>query len=295
MVDRTVYTPDKLPELPLRQIFGRQRVPEDLCRLVADVGLRSVETFAMLGDTITTVKQTLKTIIPDSARFGDDALAQELALTALAAVWKQCSTMQDHFAARRAKMEEDPSKVPEIPGEDHAEFRDTFVARHPDVLLPMHREPHRKFVERVQRDYWVHGCVHFYEVGEIRTRNEQIAQKSGLSKNAEDLLRVVMVDQPSAASSESQVMDKLHACSIHGIWVAIHGIWVAKFTTLAAGRNSTWQEQNFSSWWQGTATWQQQDLAQVGGRHSTWQEHDLAHVGGRHNTLLVKGYTAGFK
>jgi hypothetical protein len=39
--------------------------------------------------------------------------------------------MQDHFAARRAKMEEDPSKVPEIPGEDHAEFRDTFVARHP--------------------------------------------------------------------------------------------------------------------------------------------------------------------
>ena len=108
-------------------------------------------------------------------------------------------------------MEEDPSKVPEIPGEDHAEFRETFVARHPDVVLPLHREPHRKFVERVQRDYLVHGFVHFYEVGEIRTRNEQIAQKSGLTKNAEDLLRVVMIDQPTSASSESQVMDKLHA------------------------------------------------------------------------------------
>ena len=105
--------------------------------------------------------------------------------------------MQDHFAARRAKMEEDPSKVPEIHGEDHAEFRETFVKRRPDVLLPPHREPHRKFVERVQRD--CHGFVHFYEVGEIRTRNEQIAQKTGISKNAEDLLRVVMVDQPSAA------------------------------------------------------------------------------------------------
>ena len=67
------------------------------------------------------------------------------------------------------------------------------------------------FVERVQRDYLVHGFVHFYEVGEIRTRNENIAQKSGLTKNAEDLLRVVMIDQPSAASSEAQVMDKLHA------------------------------------------------------------------------------------
>ena len=81
----------------------------------------------------------------------------------------------------------------------------------PIVVLPLHREPHRKFVERVQRDYLVHGFVHFYEVGEIRTRNEQIAQKSGLSKNAEDLLRVVMVDQPTSASSETQVMDKLHA------------------------------------------------------------------------------------
>ena len=211
MVDRTVYDQDKLPDLPLRQILGRQRVPEQLCKLVADKGLRSVETFAMLGDTIATVKQTLKTIIPDQAQLGTDGPAQELALTALAAVWKQCSTMQDHFAARRAKMEEDPSKVPEIPGEDHAEFRDTFVARHPDVVLPIHREPHRKFVERVQRDYLVHGFVHFYEVGEIRTRNEQIAQKSGLSKNAEDLLRVVAIDQPVAATSETQVMDKLHA------------------------------------------------------------------------------------
>ena len=108
-------------------------------------------------------------------------------------------------------MEEAPSKVPEIPGEDHAEFRETFVSRHPDVVLPVHREPHRKFVERVQRDHLVHGFVHFYEVGEIRTRNEQIAQKSGLSKNAEDLLRVVTIDQPATASSESQVMDKLHA------------------------------------------------------------------------------------
>ena len=92
-------------------------------------------------------------------------------------------------------MEEDPSKVPEIPGEDHAEFRETFVSRHPDFVLPIYREPHRKFVERVQ-DHLVHGFVHFYEVSEIRTRNEQIAQKSGLSKNAEDLLRVVTIDQP---------------------------------------------------------------------------------------------------
>eukprot|EP00435_Cladocopium_sp_Y103_P044913 s60_g12.t1 len=211
MVDRTVYDPDKTPDLALRQVFGRQRVNQDLCKLAADSGLLTVETFAMLGDDIASVKATIKNLVPDHAKFGTDAPAQELALTSLAAVWKTCCTMQDHFAARRAKMEEDPSKVPEIPGEDHAEFREVFVGRHPDVLLPPHREPHRKFVERVQRDFLVHGSVYFYEVGEIRTRNEQIAQKTGLSKNAEDLLRVVMIDQPAAASSETQVMDKLHA------------------------------------------------------------------------------------
>lgn len=73
-------------------------------------------------------------------------------------------------------MEEDPSKVPEIPGEDHAEFRQQFIDRHPDVVLPHHREPHRKFVERLQRDFLVHGAVNFYEVGEMRTQNETIAQ-----------------------------------------------------------------------------------------------------------------------
>ena len=43
------------------------------------------------------------------------------------------------------------------------------------------------------------------------TRSETLVQKSRLSKNAEDLLKVVTVDQPVAAASESQVMDKLHA------------------------------------------------------------------------------------
>ena len=211
MVDRTVYDDAATPELSLRQVFGRNRLATTLCKLAADKGLLSVETFAMLGDSIGAVKTTLKTIVGDETLLGADPAAQELALTSLAAIWRTCSTLQEHFASRRAKMEEDPSKVPEIPGDDHAEFREQFVLKHPDVLLPHHREPHGKFVERIQRDFLVHGSVPFYEVGEMRTRSEQIAQKSGLSKNAEDLLKVVTIDQPASAAPESQVMDKLHA------------------------------------------------------------------------------------
>ena len=224
MVDRTVY-PGKVPELSLRQIFGRQKLDKDLCIVAAECGLLSIEMFAMLGDTIQGVKTTLQTLIPDHDKLGADDSAKALALTALAAVWKMCSTLQEQFASRRAKMEEDPSKIPEIPGDDHAEFREQFVSAHPDVVLPPHREPHRKFVERLQRDFLVHGSVPFYEVGEIRTRTEQIVQKAGLSKNSEDLLKVVTVDQPVAAASESQVIDKLYA-----FFIALEYLNICEFT-----------------------------------------------------------------
>ena len=76
MVDRTTYPDDQVPELALRQVFGRQRLPENLCLLAAEVGLRTMDTFAMLGDNITGVKQTLNRIVPDPARFGADAAAR---------------------------------------------------------------------------------------------------------------------------------------------------------------------------------------------------------------------------
>ena len=161
MVDRTKYPADQVPDLSLRQVFGRQRLPENLCLLMAGCGLHNVETVAMLGESITAVKTTLRTIVADEDKLGATEAAREISLTSLAAVWKMCSTLQEHFAARRAKMEEDPTKVPEIPGDHHAEFREQFVARHPDVLLPPHREPHRKLVERIQRDYMVHGAIPF--------------------------------------------------------------------------------------------------------------------------------------
>ena len=113
MVDRTVYPEkDKVPELALRLIFGRQKLPEPLCLLMADKGMLLVERMAMLGDSIASVKATLKAIVGDDTKFGADAPAQELSLTLLTAVWRSASVLQEHISARRAKMEEDPSKIP---------------------------------------------------------------------------------------------------------------------------------------------------------------------------------------
>ncbi|CAE7635401.1 TGFBRAP1, partial [Symbiodinium necroappetens] len=80
---------DKVPELALRQIFGRQKLPEDLCLLLADKGMLSVEG------------ATIKAIGGDDTKFGPDEPARELSLTLLAAIWKLASTLQEHVATRK--------------------------------------------------------------------------------------------------------------------------------------------------------------------------------------------------
>ena len=97
--------------------------------------------------------------------------------------------------------------------------------QHPDVILTYMREPHRKFVERIHRDYVVHGAVAFYEVAEMRSRSDQIVSTSGFSKTSDDLLRVVQHDNKVSVTSEGSVMDRLHA-----VFVALEYLNICEFT-----------------------------------------------------------------
>ena len=71
MVDKTSYT-GAVPDLAVRQIFGKQKLPENLRLLMADSSLLSIERIAMLGDTISQAKTTLKAIVNDDTKFGAD-------------------------------------------------------------------------------------------------------------------------------------------------------------------------------------------------------------------------------
>ena len=95
--------------------------------------------------------------------------------------------------------------------EDHAEFRTRFVQAHPDVILLDAKEPHKKFVEKLSRDFLVQGMVPFYPVAEIRTRADSIIQKSGLTKNAEDLLSITKADEPDQVTDSSTLINRIHA------------------------------------------------------------------------------------
>ena len=118
MVDRTVYASEAAtPKLNLRQIFGRQGLDTALCRLSADKGLLTVEMFAMLGQDLSSAKETLRKLWEaDMSPLGADAASQELAVMSLAAVWQAAQALQTQYASRRARMEEDPNKPGALPG-----------------------------------------------------------------------------------------------------------------------------------------------------------------------------------
>ena len=82
------------------------------------------------------------------------------------------------------------------------------------MILLDDKEPHKKFVEKLSRDFLVHGMVPFYAVAEIRTRADSIVQKSGLSKNAEDLLTISKAEEPDQVTDVQTLLHRVHALFI---------------------------------------------------------------------------------
>ena len=112
MVDRTNY-PDKdhTLELQVRQLFARQKLPEALCLRLADKQLISLERISMLGETVAETKGTILALFPGDA-LGLSDPARLMSTVFIAAVWQAAKSLQLHMAGRRARMEEDPHKIP---------------------------------------------------------------------------------------------------------------------------------------------------------------------------------------
>ena len=91
MLDHTVYPANNEPTLGLRQVFGRLGIDSDLCLKAAKAGLKSVESFAMLGDDLASAKSTIKAITAGDP-LSANAPEIEVALLSLACVWQTCHT-----------------------------------------------------------------------------------------------------------------------------------------------------------------------------------------------------------
>ena len=212
-MDRTTYASKALtPDLALRQIFGRHRTPCELCLLFANSSLLNIETVAVLGENHAAVRGSFIRLIGGEQRLDANDQVRELRLLQVVTVWNSCQALNVCFAQRRAKMEEDPHKVPELSQETHGDFRAQFLAAHPDAVVNSWNEPHKKFVERINRDYTVNGTVPYYEVGEMRTRSETITQKTGLAPSADQLVKLCRVDEASSTvATEEEVFHRLQS------------------------------------------------------------------------------------
>ena len=212
-MDKTTYVSKALtPDLALRQIFGRHRTPGDLCLLFANNSLLNIETVAVLGENHAAVRANIVRLIGGEEILGSTEQVRELRLLQVVTAWNSCQALNTCFAQRRAKMEEDPHKVPELSQETHGDFRAQFMIAHPDAVVNSWNEPHKKFVERINRDFTVNGTVPFYEAGEMRTRSETIAQKTGLAPSADQLVKLCKVDEiSSSVATEEEVFQRLHA------------------------------------------------------------------------------------
>ena len=84
---------------------------------------------------------------------------------------------------------EGPLKVPEMTYSTNDGFRSTFEAAHPDVELVHYREPHGRFLEKLQREVTVHSRIFFCEPAEVRLASEEILSKPSFTRTADQLLK----------------------------------------------------------------------------------------------------------
>ena len=168
-----------------------------------------MEMISVLGDTHDKVRARFTTVCGGEAALGATDKDREKALLWACAAWTACCKLYEVSSTQRAKMESDPSIIPSVPRDDVADFRSRFEAAHPDIVLLDCKEPHKKFIERLNRDFMVVSMVPCYDVGEFRRRSEQIATKTGMAPTADLLIKMVQMDDlRTVVVTEEEVLDR---------------------------------------------------------------------------------------
>ena len=112
MVDTTRYpSVDGTPELAVRQIMVRARVPETLRLALAGKNLLDADAWAVVGESLSDFKENISRLMSDQIGQGAD---REANLICLSAAWRKCRALAEGRDTRRARLEEDPHRIPEM-------------------------------------------------------------------------------------------------------------------------------------------------------------------------------------
>ena len=211
MMDETRYASlDMTPELALRQIFVKTRMPSNIRLLVANKGLLDADAWAAVGEALEQFKTNITRLLTAEA-LGADEAEREGNLICLSATWRKCRALAEGRDTRRARLEEDPLRIPEMGVQEFAQKRVLLMEAHKDILLTDHCEPHKKLVELIDRDFMVHEVILPYDIGELRVKADKIVKKGGLSKTTEALLKVSQDSVPAVVSLDEDAVHRIQA------------------------------------------------------------------------------------
>ena len=157
---------------------------------------------------------------------GEDPSVRATNLAFLGSSWRKCQNTSIAQDQQRARLEEDPHKVPEMGVGEFAQMRASFFRLHPNTITPDFKLPHKKFMERLARDYLVHEAILPYELGEIRLHSEAVITKPAWSTTPQQLIKMSHVEEPVQIALEDDAMNRVYA-----FWTAWNSADIAASTS----------------------------------------------------------------
>ena len=214
-------------EPQFRAMLHAEGVPEAIRLRLAELKFDTIAKFALLGKDQDAFETKIEALLP--TELGADSTKVQN-MTLLAVVWDGCKDVKQFKLTQRMRLQEEPHKIPEIHSTDFSDMRERFITAHPDVVLTECNEPHKKFVEKVDRDLQVHGVCQYYELTECRVRKDKITPKSGFSKSLEGLLKTAEVADEASISSEEDALNRITAFVIMSSYLNVNAFRSATYT-----------------------------------------------------------------
>lgn len=210
IVDATDYAPDRVPHPQLRVLFAQHGVAQTVRRAIADAGIVSLEIFAQAGENGKEAATTISGMI--ASQFPAAEAEKQLELMRLGAVWSTARAMSTARATAESKYADDPGKIPQIPDSERLQMRMAFKTAHPELDLCDHNEPHPRFVDKLRRDWIVHGRVLLYTLDQVRVVADKASTKTHAILTSEDFIKAVREETPLVKiDSDEQVTERVFA------------------------------------------------------------------------------------
>ena len=206
----------EVPELALRSIFVAEKIPPEVRKALAKADLTQVSQIAICGKDAEAAWECLEAILADVLPSKDGSAAEKakykVLMVKIKALWDQARIFASELGAMKARYREDPSRIPVTPEHERLQARHSWCSIHKDHDLNRYNEPHPRFVDRVKRDWFVHGKVQLYHLTDIRTASDKLSAKPTLITGIDKILKASVEDDTNTpVSTEQMVFDRLHA------------------------------------------------------------------------------------